>query len=536
MSAYSIVVPTVGRPSLGRLLAALEAGRGPLPEAVVLVDDRRSATAPLPLPPGVRLAGRTHVLPGAGRGPAAARNAGWRATATPWVAFLDDDVLPPADWPARLAADLAGLPDEAAGSQGRIVVPLPASRPATDWERCTAGLATARWATADMAYRRDALVRVGGFDERFPRAYREDADLALRMLDAGYGLLRGSRVVRHPVRPADRWVSVRAQAGNADDAVMRRLHGAGWRGRAGAPTGRLRRHLAVVAAGGLALAAALARRPRLAAAAGLGWLAGTAEFAAARIRPGPRDRGEVVAMLLSSVAIPPLAAYHRARGLVVHRRATPWAVERAASDARRPAPEAVLFDRDGTLIRDVPYNGDTALVEPMPGARTAVGQVRAREIPVGVVTNQSGVARGLLDTEDVRRVNARVEELLGPMDVWQVCPHRPADRCDCRKPAPGMVLAAAAELGVPVDRCVLIGDIGADVEAALAAGARAVLVPTDHTRGEEVGAAAATPGCAVADDLPDAVAVALGERPPAYPATFGDPAGGVAAAAGGGGR
>ena len=101
-------------------------------------------------------------------------------------------------------------------------------------------------------------------------------------------------------------------------------------------------------------------------------------------------------------------------------------------------------------------------------------------------------------------MNARVEELLGPFDNWQVCPHAPADGCGCRKPRPGLVLAAAAALGVPAERCVVIGDIGADVGAARAAGARAVLVPTTATRPEEVAAAPA-----VAADLVAAVELAL---------------------------
>jgi HAD superfamily hydrolase (TIGR01662 family) len=150
---------------------------------------------------------------------------------------------------------------------------------------------------------------------------------------------------------------------------------------------------------------------------------------------------------------------------------------------------AALFDRDGTLVEDVPYNGDPALVRPMPGAREALDRLRAAGLRLGVVTNQSGVARGLLTPDQVRQVNARVEELLGPFDTWQFCPHGPDDGCGCRKPAPGMVRAAARELGVPVHRCVMVGDIGADVTAGRAAGARTVLVPTPVTRAEEVATA-----------------------------------------------
>jgi D-glycero-D-manno-heptose 1,7-bisphosphate phosphatase len=148
--------------------------------------------------------------------------------------------------------------------------------------------------------------------------------------------------------------------------------------------------------------------------------------------------------------------------------------------------DAVLFDRDGTLIVDVPYNGDPGTVRPMPGARRALDLLRRQGIAVGVVTNQSGVARGMLTLDEVRAVNEKVEKLLGPFDTWQVCPHGPYDGCPCRKPEPGLVMSASAELGVPTDRITLIGDIGSDVAAGLAANARAILVPTAKTRREEI--------------------------------------------------
>jgi D-glycero-D-manno-heptose 1,7-bisphosphate phosphatase len=129
--------------------------------------------------------------------------------------------------------------------------------------------------------------------------------------------------------------------------------------------------------------------------------------------------------------------------------------------------------------------------------------LRGNDVLLGVVSNQSGVARGLLTEHDVHRVHTRLTELLGPFDDWRFCPHGPADGCRCRKPRPGMVLDACAALGVPPSRCVVIGDIGADVEAAGAAGAKAVLVPTPVTREEEV---AASP--MVAADLRTAVTCA----------------------------
>ncbi|WP_436799003.1 HAD-IIIA family hydrolase [Micromonospora fulviviridis] len=167
--------------------------------------------------------------------------------------------------------------------------------------------------------------------------------------------------------------------------------------------------------------------------------------------------------------------------------------------------DAVLLDRDGTLVEDVPYNGDPEKVRPLPGAREALDRLRAAGLRLAVVSNQSGLARGCFTAADLRRVNARVEELLGPFDSWHICPHGEPDRCACRKPAPGLVHAAARALGTTPTRCVLVGDIGADMAAAAAAGAAGILVPTPATRAAEVAAAPT-----VAADLPDAVGTILG--------------------------
>ena len=205
------------------------------------------------------------------------------------MAFLDDDVELPPGWAEGLAADLSDLGSRVGGSQGRLHVPLPAGSRPTDWERSTAGLQGAAWATADMAYRRAALEEVGGFDERFPRAYREDADLAIRVRRAGWELVRGERMTVHPVRPAPDGISVRVQRGNADDVLMRRLHGRQWRIEGGVPSGRLPRHMLSVAALVTAAGAAVLGRRSTAAGAAALWAALTVEFVGppATSRPGP---------------------------------------------------------------------------------------------------------------------------------------------------------------------------------------------------------------------------------------------------------
>jgi histidinol-phosphate phosphatase family protein len=476
VSSFDVVVPTVGRPSLVALLDALACSAGPLPGRIIVVHD--GGGDPLPGEPPEPLRALVDVRRGRERGPAAARNVGWRSSRADWIAFLDDDVVPDRDWPQRLAADLDGLDDGVAGSQGNLRVPLPAGRRPTDWERNVKGLERAAWATADMAYRRTALAGVGGFDERFPRAYREDADLALRVRRAGCRLVRGRRTVTHPVRPAGWLASVRAQAGNADDALMDALHGRGWQVEARVPRGRRPAHVATTAAACVALAGLAGRERDLAAISAGAWLGATLRLAWDRITPGPLTADEVARMLATSVLLPPAATFH-------------WLAGRARAKrlARSRLPAAVLLDRDGTLVRDVPYNGDPGRVAPMPGARRALDRLRAAGIPLAVVSNQSGIARGLVTNEQVEAVNRRVEELLGPIGRWHVCTHAPDERCACRKPAPGLVVEAARGLGVEPERCVLVGDIGADVEAALAAGARAILVPNGKTRPEEVAAA-----------------------------------------------
>ncbi|GIW70603.1 MAG: D,D-heptose 1,7-bisphosphate phosphatase [Planctomycetota bacterium] len=142
---------------------------------------------------------------------------------------------------------------------------------------------------------------------------------------------------------------------------------------------------------------------------------------------------------------------------------------------------AAFLDRDGTLNRDTDFVGGPEEVELLPGAAEAVRRLRAAGFVPVVVSNQSGVARGYFDERTVRAVNRRLGELLAaagaPIELWYWCPHLPEGRdpryavaCDCRKPAPGLLLRAAREHALDLARSVAIGDRERDIEAARAAG------------------------------------------------------------------
>lgn len=157
--------------------------------------------------------------------------------------------------------------------------------------------------------------------------------------------------------------------------------------------------------------------------------------------------------------------------------------------AARPA---VFIDRDGTIIRDAHYLNDPERVEPIPGVAAAISRLRAAGFAIVVVTNQSGVARGLMTMSEYERVRARVDWLMAaagaPLDATYMCPHHPAitGPCDCRKPGAALFRRAAVDLGLDLGRSVLIGDRWRDIEAAPTLGARAVLVPGADTPAADV--------------------------------------------------
>lgn len=125
---------------------------------------------------------------------------------------------------------------------------------------------------------------------------------------------------------------------------------------------------------------------------------------------------------------------------------------------------------------DVPYNGNPDLVVPVAGAVELVEGLRASGIKLGLISNQSGIARGMISHAQVAEVNDRVEKIFGKFDVVLYCPHGPDSTCECRKPMPGMIVEAARQLKVKPSECVVIGDKQSDADAARAAGAKSILL------------------------------------------------------------
>jgi D-glycero-D-manno-heptose 1,7-bisphosphate phosphatase len=177
---------------------------------------------------------------------------------------------------------------------------------------------------------------------------------------------------------------------------------------------------------------------------------------------------------------------------------------------------AVFLDRDGTLIEEAGYLDQLGRLSMFPFTVDAVRLLNRGGWPVVVISNQSGIGRGLVRESFVAEAHAHIADRLGPagarIDAFFYCPHHPdatltayRARCDCRKPAPGMLLAAAGQLGLDLARSVVVGDRWEDVGAARAAGARAVLVRTGYGTTAEANPRSDLAADFVADNLIAAV-------------------------------
>jgi cellulose synthase/poly-beta-1,6-N-acetylglucosamine synthase-like glycosyltransferase len=312
----SVVIPTRGRDALlERCLRALLAqDLAPSEYEILVADDGARTATRLLVERYARWAGASgppvrYLAVTRAHGPAAARNAGWQAAHAPVIAFTDDDCIPSPGW---LRGGLEAMRNEmVVGASGRLVMPL-SSYP-TDYELNAARLAEGQFITANCFYRRSALELVGGFDERFTAAWREDSDLQFTLMERCMVLVFAPEaIVTHPIRPAPWHISLSQQRRNAFNPLLYKKHPALYHELVqSSPPWRYYVILATLLG---ALAGMITRRPRVALAGGALWTLLTGAFCARRLVGTSHAPGHVAAMLVTSALLPPLAVYWRLRG------------------------------------------------------------------------------------------------------------------------------------------------------------------------------------------------------------------------------
>jgi GT2 family glycosyltransferase len=316
-TCVSVVVPTYHRPALlERCLKALLAQRFEASRYEIIVADDESSPQVAALVE--RLACQTgkpapalrYLAVTGAHGPAAARNTGWRHAAGPIIAFTDDDCLPTAGW---LRAGVAAMSDGAAGASGKLAIPC-SERP-TDYERNAALLAHAEFVTANCFYRREALEAVGGFDERFPIAWREDSDLAFTLVEQGARLVFApAAVVIHPIRPRSWGISLSQQRKSMYNALLYRKHPQLYRERIqAAPPWR---YYAIAAGLLIAVAGLCANCSSVTLAGATIWCILTARFSLERLSGTSHAPAHLTEMLITSALIPPVCVFWRLLGAI----------------------------------------------------------------------------------------------------------------------------------------------------------------------------------------------------------------------------
>lgn len=323
MIRVSVVVPTYKRHDLLRrcLDALLAQDFAPDTYEVIVADnagseDTRKLVEALAVDarPTLRYIAASHA-----RGPAAARNAGWRAARGDIIAFTDDDCVPDAGW---LRAGTAAFADGVVAASGKLVLPLPPVP--TDYESDAARLQYSEFVTANCFYRRDALAAIGGFDERFSMAWREDSDVYFSLLER-FGVAshssRFSRVpeatVIHPIRPAPWGVSLRQQRKNLFNALLYKKHPSLYRQMVQAAPPLY--YYCIVALLLTALVSAVRQRKGACIVAMLLWSLMTGRFCARRLAGTSRSPSHIAEMLVTSALIPPLAVFWRLYGAIKFR-------------------------------------------------------------------------------------------------------------------------------------------------------------------------------------------------------------------------
>ncbi len=314
----SVVIPTYRRPAL--LRKCLDALReqtywrtfyevivvsdGPDPETEALVE-RFIREWP-------DMAVFFHHLP-ARKGPAAARNFGWKKSSSELIAFTDDDCIPDPFWLEEYAIIYRAKAQRLIGFTGKVVVPVPAKP--TDYEKNVAHLANAEFVTANCACSRAALELTGGFDEEFPIAWREDSDLEFKLLEKQVPILHiPEAAVCHPVREAGWGISVAEQRKSMFNALLFKKHPGYYRTKISA--GPVWTYYLIIFATLAAIGAFMAGMPVIAMIALAIWAAAVAAFVLRRMKGTSETLSHRLEMIFTSLLIPYLSVYWTLHGAV----------------------------------------------------------------------------------------------------------------------------------------------------------------------------------------------------------------------------
>jgi glycosyltransferase involved in cell wall biosynthesis len=320
MICVSVVVPTFKRPMLlNRCLEALLAQDfAPLDYEVIIVDDAASDQTRCQVEQYAKRAemgGHTirYFAVIDSHGPASARNIGLYAAYGEIIAFTDDDCIPSPGW---LKAGVKDLADNIVAVAGRIIVPLPPAP--TDYEYNASHLAQSEFVTANCFFRRYALIMIGGFDERFTAAWREDSDLIFTLQEHDARCIAApDAVVIHPVRSAQWGVSIHQQRKSMFNALLYKKHPVLYRQKVqAAPPWH---YYAIVCALLAVLTGAISESWLLACIALGIWIYLTGRFCIQRLQHTSHTASHIFEMIVTSVVIPLLAIFWRLRGAIKFR-------------------------------------------------------------------------------------------------------------------------------------------------------------------------------------------------------------------------
>lgn len=247
------------------------------------------------------------------RGPAAARNIGWLSAKGVLVAFTDDDTLPDGNWLTKIWDEYRG--QELVAFTGKVIVPL--SSPPTDYELNISNLERAEFVTANCICTKKALFKVGGFDERFRTAWREDSDLHFKLLESGIPIHKIDAIVVHPVRRAPWGISIKEQKKGAFNALLYKKYPKLYRQRI-ARNPMWNYYLMVISVFTIP-AAIILEMQSLSIGAFILWLILLTGFIWKRLAATSKSMSHVMEMLITSLVIPFLSIYWQYYGALKYR-------------------------------------------------------------------------------------------------------------------------------------------------------------------------------------------------------------------------